>query len=78
MSSKAIKKLKIDAVEALADKGYYDLDDIEKCERNNIMVYVSKPTYKSSIEDYHYLLINLNTIRIMIHILARRVNFCIV
>lgn len=54
MSTKAIEKLEVDSIEVLADKGYFDIDDLQKCQQNNIVSYVSKPVYSNSIGDSRY------------------------
>jgi hypothetical protein len=54
MSSKAKEKLDVETIEVLADKGYFDVNDLEKCEENGIVTYVAKPKYSNSIGDSRY------------------------
>ncbi|MGO5065983.1 hypothetical protein FDF31_06980 [Clostridium sporogenes] len=54
MSTKAIEKLEVDSIEVVADKEYFDIDDLQKCQQNNIVPYVSKPVYSNSIGGSRY------------------------
>lgn len=54
MATKAKDKLRVKEIEVLADKGYYDIEDIIKCEENGIKTYVSKPKSSNSIGDSRY------------------------
>jgi transposase len=54
MATKAKDKLGVEKIEVLADKGYYNLEDIIKCEANGITTYVSKPKNSNSIGDSRY------------------------
>lgn len=40
-----------DEIELLADKGFYQAEDLMKCEENNTTTYVSKQTYANSTSD---------------------------
>lgn len=40
-----------DELELLADKGFYQAEDLMKCEENNTITYVSKQTYSNSTND---------------------------
>lgn len=40
-----------DELETLGDKGYYQADDLKKCEENNTITFVSKQTYSNSTND---------------------------
>jgi len=40
-----------DELEVLADKGFYQAEDLKKCEENNTTTYVSKQTYSNSTND---------------------------
>lgn len=50
----AKKKFNVESIEVLADKGYFDVVDLKKCEENDIICYVSKPIYSNSIGDSIY------------------------
>lgn len=54
MSNKAKKIYNVETLEVLADKGYFEGKDIEKCEMENIVTYVSKPDYSNGIGDARY------------------------
>lgn len=54
MESKAKEIYEVDKLEALADKGYFDSNDIVKCDSENIITYVSKPVYFNQIGDSRY------------------------
>ena len=56
MSAKAKQIYNVETLEVLADKGYFDTEDIEKCENENIVTYISKPTYSNGIGDSRYFL----------------------
>ena len=40
-----------DELEVLADKGFYQADDLKRCEENNTITYVSKQSYSNSTND---------------------------
>ena len=40
-----------DELEVLADKGFYQAEDLRKCEENNTITYVSKQVYSNSTND---------------------------
>lgn len=50
----AMEKFNVKSIELLADKGYFEVSDLKKCEKNNITCYVSKPRYCNSIGDSIY------------------------
>lgn len=54
MSKKAKDIYKVKTLEVLADKGYFDSNDIHQCEREEIITYVSKPCYSNGIGDSRY------------------------
>jgi len=54
MSDKAKKTFDVENIECLADKGYFDPSDFKKCEENQIVCYVPKPTFGNSIGDPVY------------------------
>ncbi len=54
MSKKATEKLEVDNIEVLADKGYFDVDDLKNCEENNITAYVAKNSSGNSAGDSRY------------------------
>lgn len=54
MSTKAMDALAVDKIEVVADKGYFDTEDLKKCEENKITTYISKPQYANSIGDSRY------------------------
>jgi len=56
MSAKAKQIYNVETLEVLADKGYFDTEDIEKCENENIVTYISKPSYSNGIGDSRYFL----------------------
>jgi len=56
MSKKAKDIFDCETIEVLADKGYFDSKDFEKCEKEKIIAYVSKPRYSNSIGDSRYFL----------------------
>ncbi|MFD2207676.1 IS1182 family transposase [Kiloniella antarctica] len=41
--------LGVEEIEVVADKGYYKIEDIEACEKDNLIAYVSKPQRGSSV-----------------------------
>jgi len=54
MSQKAkevLGKEEKDTLEVLADKGYYQGEDLKKCEENNTIVYATKQAYSNSTGD---------------------------
>jgi len=48
MSNKAKSIFKVESIESLADKGYFESSDLKKCEENQIVCYVSKPKFTNS------------------------------
>ncbi len=40
--------LEVDSIKALADKGYYNADDLKTCEKEGIETYVSKQTFSNA------------------------------
>ena len=54
MSAKSMDALGVDSLEVVADKGYFDSNDLKKCEENNVVTYVSKPVFSNSIGDSRY------------------------
>lgn len=54
VSNKVKEKFEVESIEVLADKGYYSLDDLEKCEKNNTFCYVPKPGYCNSTNNNIY------------------------
>lgn len=57
MSQKAKKAFNMedkDELELLADKGFYQAEDLKKCEENNTITYVSKQTYANSTNDREF------------------------
>lgn len=48
MSNKAKSLFDVESIESLADKGYFEPSDLKKCEENQIVCYVSKPTFSNS------------------------------
>lgn len=40
-----------DELDVLGDKGYYQAEDLKKCDENNTITYVSKQTYSNSTND---------------------------
>ncbi len=48
MSNKAKLIFNVESIESLADKGYYEPSDFKKCEEEQIVCYVSKPTFANS------------------------------
>ncbi|MGL5643037.1 MAG: IS1182 family transposase [Paraclostridium sp.] len=54
MSDKCKKIYNVETLESLADKGYFKISDLDKCERNGIITYVSKPKNPTQIGDSRY------------------------
>ena len=57
MSQKAKKAFDMEdkgELELLADKGFYQAEDLKKCEENNTITYVSKQTYANSTNDREF------------------------
>lgn len=50
----AMEKFNVKSIELLADKGYFDIADLKKCEENDIICYVSKPRYSNSTKNSIY------------------------
>jgi hypothetical protein len=50
----AKEKFNVKGIEVLADKGYFEVSDLKKCEENDITYYVSKPKYSNSTGDSIY------------------------
>lgn len=54
ISDKAKSIFNIKSIESLADKGYFEVTDLIKCEENQIICYVSKPIYANSTGEFVY------------------------
>jgi len=54
MATKVKDKLGVEKIEVLADKEYYNLEDIIKCENDGITTYVSKTRNSNFIGDSRY------------------------
>lgn len=54
MSIKTKDVYEVEELSVLADKGYYCSEDIDKCEKEKIITYVSKPVYSNGIGDSRY------------------------
>ena len=54
MSKKVIDKFNLESIETLADKGFYETNDVIKCEENGIKTYVSKPYVQNSTCDTRF------------------------
>ena len=50
-AKEAFGKDEKDELEVLGDKGFYQADDLKKCEENNTITFVSKQTYSNSTND---------------------------
>ncbi|MGB7606362.1 MAG: IS1182 family transposase [Lutisporaceae bacterium] len=48
MSVRAKNIFEVDTITALADKGYYNADDLRECEKESITTYVSKQVFSNS------------------------------
>ncbi|MBZ4655726.1 MAG: hypothetical protein JG759_274 [Thermoanaerobacter sp.] len=48
MGKRAKEVFEVENIIALADKGYYNADDLKKCEKENITTYVSKQVFSNS------------------------------
>jgi transposase len=48
MGKKAMDALEVDSIKALADKGYYNADDLKTCEKEGIETYVPKQTFSNA------------------------------
>lgn len=48
MGTKTKEVFDVESIECLADKGYFDPDDLKNCEENDIICYVSKPSFTNS------------------------------
>lgn len=53
-SKEVFGKEEKDELELLADKGFYQAEDLKKCEENNTITYVSKQTYANSTNDREF------------------------
>lgn len=51
MASRAKEVLEVESLDVLADKGYYNPDEIKKCVENNMIPYVPEPKPKQSEEE---------------------------
>jgi transposase len=58
MALKAKEILGVNELEVLADKGYYNADDLLNCEQNEITTYVPKPAYRNGTGDENFKLDN--------------------
>lgn len=54
LGTKAKEVFDVESIECLADKGYFDPDDLKNCEENDIICYVSKPSFSNSTGDSIY------------------------
>jgi len=54
MSKKAKDIFEVNSIKALADKGYYNADDLKECERENIQTYISKQVIANSTGEREY------------------------
>lgn len=54
MTNKCKEIYNVETLSALADKGYFQISDLYKCEQNGIITYVSKPNYSTQIGDSRY------------------------
>lgn len=54
MATKTKAKLGVEEIDVLDDKGYYNIEDIVKCEESCIKTYVSKPKNSNSIGNSRY------------------------
>ncbi|MGL6106692.1 transposase, partial [Romboutsia sp.] len=54
MSKKTKDFYNVDELEVLADKGYYDSNDIAKCDSEKIVTYIYKPVFSNKIGDSRY------------------------
>lgn len=56
MSKKAMDKLGVETIEALADKGYFNIDELEKCKQSGITTYVARQKENNSTGNQDYVL----------------------
>jgi len=54
MAEKAKEALGVEEIEALADKGYYQAEDLKACEAGHITAYVSKQVFSNSTGEREY------------------------
>lgn len=54
MAIKAKDIFQVDTLKALADKGYYNADDLKRCEKEGIATYVSKQAFSNSTGEREY------------------------
>lgn len=54
MSAKSQNVFSVESIEVLADKGYFEPSDLKECEENQIVCYVSKPTFSNSTGESVY------------------------
>ncbi|MBU3106204.1 transposase [Clostridium gasigenes] len=54
MTNKCKEIYNVETLSALADKGYFQISDLVKCENNGIITYVAKPNYSTQIGDSRY------------------------
>ena len=54
MVEKAKEALDVEEIEALADKGYYQAEDLKACEAGRITTYVSKQVYSNATGEREY------------------------
>jgi transposase len=54
MAKKAKEVFEVEGIEALADKGYYQSDDLKDCETEHITTYVSKQVFSNSTGEREY------------------------
>ena len=48
MAGRAKKLFEVDSIKALADKGYYNADDLKACEKEGIITYVAKQVFSNA------------------------------
>ncbi|WHH60669.1 transposase [Petroclostridium sp. X23] len=48
MSKQAIDAFEVNSIKSLADKGYYNADDLKACDKENITTYVAKQVFSNS------------------------------
>lgn len=48
MAGRAKKLFEVDSIKALADKGYYNVDDLKACEKEGIITYVAKQVFSNA------------------------------
>lgn len=56
MSKKAMSILEVDNIKALADKGYYNAEDLKVCEKGHITTYVAKQVFSNATGEREFYL----------------------